>query len=730
LQNKLQSSNLTSNNKILIDKNNPYSSIIANKEQIKLQFELFLEKKIRKTTGKIHNFEQSQIKSISEKTILNIVSWICDEIPNNYKNSILESLLDEQWDVLLEAFSDNLSFGSGGIRGKLAIPKNVIISKTYLQQLENDISNDTFLTGSNNCNEILVMKYTEALFRYMKKNNFNKILVGYDNRFKSKSFSELVCNEFLSKGFSVYAFDDIIPLPTLALTMIHEKIPVAVEITASHNDKRHNGYKILVDGMPLSFDDKTFISNQIFGNNEHGINPIQIKDIQKTTLAKSNNNNLVYFQNSLIPLNNSNFDVFGNHIDNLKDFVINSKLLEKYSSELNVGYCSLYGAGYKLIPRVLKTFGVKKIKELSEMNKPDPFFPLFEDEQMLDPGEESCAKIIVEQFIAQYGENEFKNLDCLLTTDPDSDRLSLIINTTNPSNSDKIWELIKGDDLWTLILWYLLQNLPIMSDNKKNQFFIVKNYVTSDVLLAISKKFGIQCFDTWVGFGELAKNVREKWKEGKINLGMFEESNGFSIGGHPNIKSGINWIKFHLLEKDAALTTILLIELFAYCKSKNLSILELLHKIFLDPEIGLYLTQRSQIPEYGTFEGVTGEIQKQIIVKSLEELVDTINNRENKSNPFMLNSIQITHAEKYCTGKYDEKFWENFPDEGIRLFMKSIDSHITIRPSGTESKIRIFVQQKMVDVQNSNIQDKSLEGNKLLNEISNQIKLYINNLLI
>ncbi len=716
---------MTQNTKILLDINKPCSSINENQEQIKLKIECFLEKKILETKNNINDFEKSQIKSISNKTLSNIISWVCDDISEYHKNSIFKSILNEEWGVLLESFSDNLSFGSGGIRGKLAIPKNSSHSKRFLETLQLDTTEDDFLTGSNNCNDVLIMKYTEAVSRYMEKNKITKILVGTDNRFNSKFFLSIVCNQLLSKNYSVFVFDDIVPLPTLALTMIHEKIPIAVEITASHNDKRHNGYKILVDGMPLDINDKEFISDQIFGNPEKNISPIKIKDIQNSSSKITKN--VVSFKNSLYPVNNTCIDVFGNHIHSLEKFVIDSNLLEKYSQNLNIGYCSMYGAGYKLIPRVLKTFGVKKIKEISEMNKPNPLFPAFNDDQMLDPGEETCAKIIVEKFISQYGKNEFQNLDCLLATDPDSDRLSLMINTSQSSNSEKNWQLIKGDDLWAMILWYLLQNIPGIADQKKNEFFIVKNYVTSDVLFSISEKFGISCFDTWVGFGELSKTVREKWKEGKINLGMFEESNGFSIAGNPDISSGISWVQFHLLEKDAALTTLLILQLLAYCKYKNLTLIDFLNKIFC--EVGLYLTKRSQIPEYGTFEGVTGEIQKQLIVRGLEELVDKINNRQNKSSGFMLDSIEVISAEKYCTGKYDDKFWKGFPDEGIRLFLKSEGNHITVRPSGTESKIRIFVQKKIMPHNISNIDDAKNIGNQLITDISNQVKSYLKNFL-
>ena len=187
--------------------------------------------------------------------------------------------------------------------------------------------------------------------------------------------------------------------------------------------------------------------------------------------------------------------------------------------------------------------------------------------------------------------------DIILYSDPDADRLGLIVKVSKEERKYfGKWKFIKANDIWTLILWYILKNIFNFNSSLiyREKLFIVKSYITSDSLNAVAQKFGIQCLNGNVGFSDLSNIVREKWKEGKINVGMFEESNGIGIAGNPKIDSNI---PSHILEKDAALAATLIAEISAYAKSEKTTILKLLDHLYVDPEIGYYATFRLDLPE-------------------------------------------------------------------------------------------------------------------------------------
>ena len=153
--------------------------------------------------------------------------------------------------------------------------------------------------------------------------------------------------------------------------------------------------------------------------------------------------------------------------------------------------------------------------------------------------------------------------------------------------------------------------------------------------------------------------VKQEWKQGKINYGIFEESNGFTIAGNPFIETSI---KSHTLEKDGILAAALLIEIIAYAKSQNSTVLRLLDELYLDPEIGYFVTLRSQIPEKGMFDGVTGEFYKKRIMQDAENIADQAFRKTKTGAPYTIAGLPVSSVKKYSTGRYDNKYWKNFPD--------------------------------------------------------------------
>jgi len=411
-----------------------------------------------------------------------------------------------------------------------------------------------------------------------------------------------------------------------------------------------------------------------------------------------------------------------NYINHIENLIFDKKILKKFSSEIKIGYSALHGTGYASVSKLLQRFEINNVKYVDQMIHPDPLFLTFDSKQILDPSDDKTASIVANEFINQYGENEFSKLDVLAYTDPDADRLGIIIKTLPQEESIYgKWRRLHANDIWLLLLWYILEIIS-KTDRKfsdHDKLFIVKSFVTSDSLLYISKKYHLECIDGKVGFSDLAKIVEQKWNEKKINIGIFEESCGFGLAGNPEI------LKLHVLEKDGILSLALILEIISYAKSKNSSLQELLDVIYLDDDIGFFSTFRRELPENGIFEGVHDEYVMENILKNVEKFYMKLHERIKNKNPLEICGLPITDLKRFSTGKYDSKFWKNFPDEGIRFFLNSDVNHITIRPSGTEPKIRIFVQYRITDIDKNNLIDKKSFCENLTRKLSYEIEKLI-----
>ncbi len=693
----------------------------SEKDKLKLKIHSIITKDFLTDFQKISPLLSDTINDITTNIISNVEKWINDDIPLKYKKLIFDYIDKEKWIEIINSFYQELNFGTSGIRGKLTFSLTEINSEKDLHLLQKNGFNSTILRGSNSFNEITLMRHTYGLLTYMKKNNLSKIVIGYDSRVHSRHLAHLVAKIFLKYNFAVYLFDNIVPLPELSFAVTTLKAGMGIEITASHNDKRYNGYKLITkSGSPPSQEIRNEISDEIFQNNFKIDSTLLNSNYE---FISDNTEQLKYLGDKYLSpkIKSDHFIEFHQkHIEQITSMIFQPELLRKNVSNIKIGYSAMHGTGYTLASKLLKTLGFHDVKYISSTTSPDYFFPSFHLTQMLDPSDSNAAKVIVKEFVEQYGTTEFKNLDILCFTDPDADRLGIIVNV--PTIEQCIygeWKLLKANDVWTLFLWYMLEIVSKSSNfiSPISKMFIVKNFVTSDALNYISQKYGIDCIDGKVGFSDLTTIVQKYWKDGKINIGMFEESCGFGLAGnisYPQLKS-------HILEKDGILTLALITEIVAYAKSINSDIWNLLNKIYLDPEIGFFATFRTELPENGIYEGIKDEFHKKRILKFVEKFYDDAKKKSKTNEPILVANLPILDTKKYSTGKYDSKYWKNFPDEGIRFFLDSKDNHITIRSSGTEPKIRIFVQYRITNINNENLLQKKIQCENLVKKIADEI---------
>jgi len=666
----------------------------------------------------------SKIEQLTQNVLSNLQNWLNDDIPEKYKKIIFRNIENGKWIELIEAFKQELVFGTSGIRGKLMISMDEKNSEKDLLSLDENGFDSDILRGSKSINEITITKNIYGLINYMKKNNMSKIVIGFDSRALSKSFSRLVTNLFLKNNFHVILFDMPNTLPELSFTVTNFNADMGIEITASHNDKRYNGYKLITkSGSPPPVNLRDELIHDIFD----GSQPISylLHETLQPNILKNNPEKLMMiktsnFSNELVC---SVDELHEKYLAQLINLLSNKETIQKYSSDIRIGYSALHGTGYDLTSRLFEKLNINNIKNISKMISPDHFFPLFSVKQILDPSDGNTANVVVDAFNEQFSLQEFDKLDFLCYTDPDSDRLGIIVPTLNDEKSIYgAWKLLKANDVWTLFLWYMLEILS----KKKNSFFsdieksfIVKSFVTSDSLSYISKKYGLECIDGKVGFSDLTSIVMQEWKNKKTNIGMFEESCGFGLAGSSATPS-------HILEKDGMLSLAFLIEIVAFTKSQNTSIQHILNTIYQDPEIGFFTTSRKELPENDVFEGIKGELILQKILRNVEQLCDKCVEQINLKKPLLICDLPVTKITKFSTGRYDKHFWKNFPDEGIRFTLDSHTNHITIRSSGTEPKLRIFVQYRITVLNKDNLLEKKSFAEHLVKKLSDEMENLIN----
>ena len=663
----------------------------------------------------------NESKIIANRVLDNIQKWISYNIPQTFQDSIFSYIKNKKWDEIIDAFYDEIEFGTSSIRGKMIPGTNLDIIEKDFDNFLNSELNSKILRGTNTINEVNISHYTYGLVNYMKNSNMSHVVVGFDSRIHSQKFANIVSEIFLLNGFQVYIFDEPNPLPELVFALQHVNADIGIEITASHNDKRYNGYKIITkSGAPPNTLEKKEISHYILDiKNQSSVKKILL-DSSFEKIAK--NKNLTYLHNFSNDVDDK-FDIGKLYINKLKNLIYDKKNLDENASNIKIGYSSLHGTGFNIASKLFDELKIQHF-DIEKMVYPDSTFFTFDTFQMLDPGEFKTANIIFENFIQEYGIKKFRELDALLYNDPDADRLGIIVNVKE--SEQKFfgnWKLLTANELWSILLWYILEKTSQSNNIKKEELFTVKSFITTDTITSLCRNFGIDNFDGKVGFSDLSQIAVDQMGLGKINLGIFEESNGFTISGNPNVK---NNHKSHFLEKDGMLAMTLTCELIAFLKSKKSSILEFLDVLYCEKTMNCFITSRTQIPEKGMFEGVIGDTKKKNLMKNIEKYADEILSKLKSKENISIANIPISNVKKFATGKYDDKFWKDFPDEGIRFYLNSKNNHITVRNSGTESKIRIFIQYQVHSITKQNISNKKIDCQKLVEKIQDEFR---NNIL-
>jgi len=687
----------------------------------------------------------TQAQQALAETLANIESWLREErldtLSPNLRKTIFRYIEKDRWSELVNAFHRELHFGTAGIRGLMAFDRASIV------KLQQDGLDADILKGPNTLNDIVLLKTTAGAAGYGLKKGFTKAVVGYDSRVRGFDFARRVAELLLAYDYTVFFFDAPCPYPELTFAIPHESIraDMGILISASHNDYRYNGYKLsCANGSQFDPREREEMYEQY-------ICRVKIKDIPDPVSFHNAKPGRLRFLGGDRPVAGFDYTDRENHIINMHDkyleqiksFLVidNPAETKPGATGLSIAYCPFHGAGYKLFPKILSEVGFTDIKSVNGhrskmgLNELNGLFPAFKSdpgyEQQPDPGDPRAAETALRAFREDYPD-EYDRMDILIGTDPDADRCALTVRV--PENQKHIYGhqdyyLLPADDMWTLIIWYRihrqLEKNGYLPDAERK--FITLSHTTTDSLAFLARKYGVGVVKSWVGFASMAAAARDIWENragelknlrgghdnryrdlchpyvcecfemdnGKrsINIGIMEQSNGFSILGGPPPDDRSLGCGGHVRDKDGTLAGLLLAEIAAWAKSRNMTLIELLDKyIYLDPDIGLFMTFYEPDPLDGEYPGIEGDrMKKEILQKAL-----SLAARADEGN-LKLAGFDVQASSVYRTGKYDrlyppEKDFE-FPDEGIRLYLDdSRLQHVTIRPSGTSNSLRFHVQ--------------------------------------
>ncbi len=510
--------------------------------------------------------------------------WLNDSYISDEDKNILKNMSEEE---KMDSFYTSLTFGTGGIRGKIGL-------------------------GTNRMNIYLIRKVTQGIANYLLDNYEEKakkqgVVIAYDPRNMSKEFACNTAKVFIANGIKAYIFDGVRTTPELSYAIRKLGCMVGIVITASHNKKEYNGYKVYFeDGAQIVEPHASRIINEI-------------QNINSFSCVK-------YDENAKIHILDDSIDK--SYLEDLKSLTINEIT---WNDKLNVVYTPLHGAAGETVYKLLTDMGYN-VKVVENQFKPDGTFPTIAYANPEDPKSFEQAIKVADD-----------NTDILINNDPDSDRIGVCVK-----DKDK-YHYISGNELGMLMIDYILN----YKKDIKNNSTIVTTIVSTPMVDNIKN---IRVIKTLTGFKYIGEKIKQ-FEEGALNgsfLFGFEESFGMLYGSFTR-------------DKDGVLGAMLVCEMAAFYKRRGSNLLKELDKVY--EKYGRYKSGVINI----TLEGIEGK-------KKINDVMNFY--RENIKNEIFSKKIvkKIDYLEE--TG---------LPKENVISLKLEDDTHIIVRPSGTEPKIKFYI---------------------------------------
>lgn len=534
-------------------------------------------------------------KNIEER----INSWLNGAYDEETKKEIRDLLDSKNEKELTDAFYRDLEFGTGGLRGIMGV-------------------------GTNRMNKYTVGRATQGLANYILKQNGKdfKVAIGYDSRNNSDIFSKTAAEILSSNGIKVYLYDDIHPISLLSYAVRSLGCIAGIVVTASHNPKEYNGYKVYwTDGAQvIPPHDKNIIDEVL------KVSPEEVKMGDNSKVSSIGK------------------DIEDKYMNDLMGYLVNPDIIKKHN-DIKIVYTPIHGSGYKMVPMALKKAGFTNITTLETVQPPNGNFPTVESPNPENP---EALKMAVDK-AKEIG------AELVMGTDPDCDRMGCAL-----LDRDGNYIYLTGNQIGSIILNYLITN----KKNIKNPF-VVKTIVTTELARTIADANNVKLFDVLTGFKWIA-DIIEREKDGNYLFG-FEESFGYCINGNVRDKDGVS-------------SCLIFAEILAYCKDNNMTLADYLESLY--EKYGYFYEETISI----TKKGADG-------AKAIEDMMTYYRN----NMPKEISGVEVVHISDYEKKEvYDndgKKIKDiTLPKSNVLQYILSDNTKITIRPSGTEPKIKFYFE--------------------------------------
>lgn len=524
---------------------------------------------------------------------------------SNETHAEVRRLMQEDPALLEDSFYKNLEFGTGGLRGIMGV-------------------------GTNRVNRYTVGMVTQGLANYVKKMGPGpyKATVSFDCRNQSPDFAAMVAEVLAANDFTVYLYDALRPTPQLSFTVRHLECQIGVMITASHNPKEYNGYKVYGDdgAQVVAPFDSMIIE--------------EVRKVQSPEQVRVDGGN-----GKVVTLGQEMDETYLKAILSLIN--LSPDAIRKHGA-MKIVYTPLHGTGVRLVPEAMKQVGFTQVLHVPEQDVTDGNFPTVVSP---NPEEPEALKMALEKA-------EETGAALVMATDPDSDRIGV---AARDGNGDM--KILNGNQIAVLLTYYMLEKWKA-GKKIRGREYIVKTIVTTDLLQAMARYYGVECYNVLTGFKYIADIVRKN--EGKkVFICGGEESYGFNVGEY-------------VRDKDAVISCTLMAEAACWAADQGKTLHDLLKEIYV--RFGFFKEKTVSV----TLKGIDGMKEMEAIMRKLRE-----------QPPVQLLGSPVVLVHDYKKGETtdmlsDLRYKTVLPKSDVVQFVSASNAVVTVRPSGTEPKIKYY----------------------------------------
>ena len=563
--------------------------------------------------------------------------WLNSKVISETIKEELRSITDEK--EIEDRFYKELDFGTGGLRGVIG-------------------------AGTNRMNVYTVSKATQGFANYLNKNfEAPKVAIAYDSRNMSKEFAEAAALTLCANNVTVFLFESLRPTPMLSFTVRHLNCQGGIVITASHNPKIYNGYKVYDEFGGQVTDEKAGL---IIGEVNSIVN---YEDIKTIALEEALKDNLLEYIGE---------DVDKAYLEEVKALTIRTELVKEKAKDLKVIYTPIHGSGNMPVRRVLKELGYENVEVVKEQEMPDGNFPTA---SYPNPENAQVFELALEMA-------KTSNPDIIFGTDPDCDRIGVVVK----ENSGE-YKVLTGNQTGLLLTDYILSSLKEEGKLPSNGV-VIKTIVTSEGARAIANYYGVEIMDVLTGFKYIGEKIRQFQENGdKKYLFGFEESYGYLAGEF-------------VRDKDAVIASMLIAEMTLYYKEQGKSLYEALIELY--NRVGFFKEDLITIE-------LQGKEGQEKIGKCLDLLRETALTE--------VDGVKIAKRLDYKLSKEEDLVNAseeviNLPKSNVLKYILVDGSSFVVRPSGTEPKMKVYSAVKGESL--TNAEEKLKRFNEKVMEIINE----------